>query len=181
MKLESKAAIVTGAGSRRGIGRALALALARAGADIAVADICAEDAAETAAEIERLGRRAVAVPADVTDSAQVKAVVRAGVEAFGKIDILINNAGFCTFLPFLNISEELWDRTMAVNVKGYFLVGQEVARQMVKQANGGKIINVSSQAADHAGEERSTTAHRKPPSSCSPRAWRSNWRGIAST
>jgi L-rhamnose 1-dehydrogenase len=154
MRLQGKVGIVTGAGGKRGIGRAIALGFAREGANIALADINAEGVADTAREISRLGRRSLAMQLDVTSAAGVRKLVEDTVKQFGKIDILVNNAGFCSFVPFLDISEELWDRTMAVNVKGYFLVGQEVARQMVKQGHGGKIINVSSISAEVSGEEK---------------------------
>ena len=154
MRLEGKRAIVTGAGSTRGIGRAIAVGFACEGADVAIADIDLEGAAATAAEIRKRGRRALAVRTDVTRVAEVNELVRRTVEEFGGIDILVNNAGFCRFVPFLSISEDLWDRTMAVNVKGYFLMGQAVARQMVAQGKGGKIINVSSMSAEVSGEEK---------------------------
>lgn len=154
MRLQNKVAVVTGAGSQRGIGRAIAFAYAGEGADLTLADIDFEGAEDTAAEILKRGRRALAVFVDVTNAAQVDQMVRSTVEEFGKIDILVNNAGFCRFVPFLSISEALWDRTMAVNVKGYFLVGQAVARQMIRQGRGGKIINVSSQSAEVSSEEK---------------------------
>lgn len=154
MKLEGKTAIVTGAGSRRGIGRAIAVRFAREGADVAVTDIDGDSAARTAGEIRALGRAAIAAQMDVSRADQVKAMVEQTLQAFGKVDVLVNNAGFCEFVPFLDISEELWDRTMAVNAKGYFLVGQAVARHMVRQGTGGRIINVSSVCAEISGEEK---------------------------
>lgn len=154
MRLKEKIAIVTGAASKRGIGRAIAVGLAVEGASVIVADIDNEGAAETAAEIESLQRHSLVCHVDVTNISDVDNLVRQTVQKFGRIDILVNNAGFCQFVPFLQISEELWDRTMAVNVKGYFLVGQKVAGQMVKQGQGGKIINVSSISAEVSGEEK---------------------------
>lgn len=146
--------MVTGAGSRRGIGRAIALGFAREGAHLAVSDIDEHGVNKTAAEIERLNQRAIASRVDVTRVGEVNAWVARTIADFGRIDILVNNAGFCYFSPFLSISEELWDRTMDVNVKGYFLAGQAVAREMVKRGEGGSIINVSSQLAETAGEEK---------------------------
>ncbi|WP_406694517.1 SDR family NAD(P)-dependent oxidoreductase [Singulisphaera sp. Ch08] len=151
MTLEGKVAIVTGAGSRRGIGRAIALGLAREGADVAVTEWAGEGVADA---IQALGRRSMAAAIDVADAPAVHQFVEAVTREFGRIDILVNNAGFCEFVPFLELSEELWDRTLAVNLKGYFLFGQCVARQMVRQGTGGKILNISSQAAEAAGEEK---------------------------
>ena len=151
MRLTGQTAIVTGAGSSRGIGRAIALGLAREGADVAVTERVHQ---HTCQEIQALGRKSVAGHIDVSDSAAVRDFVGRVAEKFGGIDILVNNAGFCDFVPFLEVTEELWDRTMAVNLKCYFLFGQEVARQMVKRGRGGKILNVSSQAAEMAGEEK---------------------------
>lgn len=152
MSFQGKVAIVTGAGSRRGIGRAIALGLAREGADVAVTEWPGEGVAD---EIRALGRRALAAAIDVADAPAVRQFVADVVREFGRIDILVNNAGFCEFVPFLDLTEELWDRTQAVNLKGYFLFGQCVARQMVHhQGGGGKILNISSQAAEAAGEEK---------------------------
>jgi len=154
MRLKNKVAIVTGAGSKRGIGRAIAIGLAEEGADVAIADTNEAGATETAAEIQSLGRRSLVFGVDVTHSAEVDSMVRRTAEQLGGIDILVNNAGFCRFVPFLSLTEELWDRTMAVNVKGYFLAGQKVAAQMVTQGRGGKIINVSSISAEVSGEDK---------------------------
>ena len=154
MTLDGKTAIVTGAGSRRGIGRAIALGLARAGAGVTIADIDGPGAEQTAAEIRALGRHALAFQIDVSRTADVRRMVEETAAAFGGIDILINNAAFVRFMPFLDIDEELWDRVVAVNVKGYFLVGQAVARHMVRQGRGGKIVNVSSISAEISGEEK---------------------------
>lgn len=151
MTLTGKVAIVTGAGSRRGIGRAIALGLAREGADVAVTEWAGEGVAD---EIRALGRRSLAAAIDVADAPAVRQFVAAVAREFGHIDILVNNAGFCEFVPFLDLTEDLWDRTLAVNLKGFFLFGQCVARQMVRQGCGGKILNISSQAAEAAGEEK---------------------------
>ncbi|HWP41732.1 MAG TPA: SDR family oxidoreductase, partial [Blastocatellia bacterium] len=91
---------------------------------------------------------------DVSDRKQVRKAVDEVLEAYGRIDILVNNAGFCTFTPFLDIDDGLWDQTMAVNLKGYFICGQEVARHMVKRGGGGKIINISSISAEVSGGEK---------------------------
>jgi NAD(P)-dependent dehydrogenase (short-subunit alcohol dehydrogenase family) len=143
MKLANKVALVTGGG--RGNGRAIALGLAREGADVAVNYVAHPDAAQDVArEIEGLGRRAAAVRANTADAGEVARMVAEVVERFGRIDILVNNAGVLTRTPFLEIGEEEWDRILDVNLKGYFLVGQAVARRMVARGGGGHIINVSS-------------------------------------
>jgi len=152
MTLEGKAALVTGAS--RGIGRAIALGLAAAGADVAVnyhvpgtaefGHDNAGDAAEVVREAGALGRRAVALEADVSDSAAVTAMVARAVDALGGLDVLVNSAGICPFHDFLTMPEELWDRVQSVNLKGAFLCSQAAARVMVEQGRGGRIISVSS-------------------------------------
>lgn len=151
MRLQGKVALVTG--GSRSIGRAIALGFAREGADVAVNYERDAAAAESAArEIEAMGRRALVVQADVSDSAQVAAMVRKVIETFGRIDILMNNAGGVIRAPFFDISEETWDRVIDVNLKGVFLVSQAVARHMVEQG-GGVIINTSSISAQVAYDE----------------------------
>jgi NAD(P)-dependent dehydrogenase (short-subunit alcohol dehydrogenase family) len=143
MKLAGKIALVTGGG--RGNGRAIALGLAREGADMAIGYIRDEEAArETAAAIAALDRRAIVVQGDAADAATAARLVGETVRAFGRIDVLINNAGMLQRTPFLDIAEEEWDRVLDTNLKGSFLIGQAVARQMVAQGGGGKIINISS-------------------------------------
>jgi NAD(P)-dependent dehydrogenase (short-subunit alcohol dehydrogenase family) len=141
MKLEGKTAIVTG--SRRGIGRAIALALARDGADVVVADVSREDCQRVVAEIEGMGRKGLAVSCDVTSTPQVEEMVRRAVAEFGKLDILVNNAGVIAYKPFLELSDEDWDRIMGVNLKGQFLCARAAAREMIKH-NWGRIINIAS-------------------------------------
>ena len=141
--LTGEAALVTGAW--RGMGRAVALRLAQAGADVAVNDINAEGAEATAAAVAKLGRKSVAVPGDVTRAADVRAMVDTAVKSLGKITILINNAGVLRPTRFLEISEDEWDFVMNVTVKGAFLVTKAVLPHMIK--NGwGKIVNFSSSA-----------------------------------
>lgn len=143
MKLAGKIALVTGGG--RGNGRAIALGLAREGADLAIGYISDQQAArETAAEVVAFDRRAIIVQGDTADAATAARLVNETVRAFGRIDILINNAGMLQRTPFLDIAEEEWDRVLDTNLKGSFLIGQAVARQMVAQGDGGKIINISS-------------------------------------
>lgn len=141
--LAGEVALVTGAW--RGMGRAVALRLAQAGADVAVNDINADGARSTSAEVEKLGRKSVAVPADITKSSSVKAMVEAAAGALGKVTILVNNAGVLRPTRLLEISEEEWNFVMDVTVKGAFLVTKECLPHMIK--NGwGKIVNFSSSA-----------------------------------
>jgi len=141
MKLDNKTAIVTGA--RRGIGRAIALALAKEGANVVVSDVSQEDCQKVATEIEGIGRRGLALKCNVTSKAEVEGMVRATVAEFGRVDILVNNAGIISFKPFLELTEEDWDNTLNVNLKGQFLCAQAAAKEMAKN-KWGRIINIAS-------------------------------------
>lgn len=141
MKLEGGAAFVTGGG--RGIGRGIALALAREGADVAVADINSGDAEAVAKAVRAIGRNAIAVTADVTRAADVAAMVEATVQAFGKLNIAVNCAGVVGFAPVETLSETEWDHVMDVNAKGVFLCCK-AAIPALKRAGAGAIINVAS-------------------------------------
>jgi NAD(P)-dependent dehydrogenase (short-subunit alcohol dehydrogenase family) len=141
MKLDNKTAIVTGA--RRGIGRAIALALAREGANVTVADISQEDCQKVVTEIEKMGRKGLAVQCDVTATPQVEAMVQKTVAQFGRLDILVNDAGIIAYKPFLELSDEDWDRVISVNLKGQFLCARAAAREMIKH-KWGRIINIAS-------------------------------------
>lgn len=144
MKLKDRIALVTG--GSRSIGRAIAIGLAREGAHVAVNYVRhKEAAAETVDQIRSLGRRALAVQADTSVRAEVERMVSQTLAEFGRIDILVNNAGALTMKPFLDLTEEEWDSIVSTNLKGYFLVSQSVAREMVKRGRG-KIINVTSEA-----------------------------------
>jgi 3-oxoacyl-[acyl-carrier protein] reductase len=140
-KLIGKVALVTGAA--RGIGREIALTLAREGADIVANALHAPNLQSLAGEIERLGRRASWVTADVSNRADVERMVQSAIGTFGKIDILVCNAGITRFAPFLEMTEEDWDAVVDVDLKGTFLCGQAVAKHMVARKYG-KIVNVSS-------------------------------------
>jgi NAD(P)-dependent dehydrogenase (short-subunit alcohol dehydrogenase family) len=155
--LNGKVALVTGAGGRNGIGRAIATRLAREGANVAVNDIAEHPYAtddtewrglsDVVDEIEAMGQRAISVVADVSDAKQVSGMVDKTVDHFGKIDILVNNAGTKAGkdrVPVVDLAEEDWDRVQNVNVKGVFLCCRAVARHLVAQGTGGKIINISS-------------------------------------
>lgn len=141
MSLENRVAVVTGAGS--GIGRAIALRLARDGAAIGVWDINGDAAGETARMITAAGHRAVAVAADCAEAAAIAAAATQTRAAFGPITILVNNAGIANFVPYQDISEELWDRTIRINLKGPHLCTREIIPDMLA-AGWGRIINITS-------------------------------------
>ena len=130
-------------GAAQGIGKAVALLLAQKGADIIVSDINLEKAEETAKEIETLGRRAMAIRANVAVVEEVEKMVQAIMERFGQIDILVNNAGIARDKLILRMTEEDWDAVLNVNLKGTFNCTKAVVRHMSKQRNG-KIVNIAS-------------------------------------
>ncbi|MDF2722414.1 MAG: fabG4 [Paenibacillus sp.] len=139
--LQGQIALVTG--GSKGIGFGMASALVRAGAKVAIAGRSAADGAEAARQLGELGGEACFFQADVTNKAQVQRMVDMVVAHFGKIDILLNNAGMNIRKPLLEVEENDWEAVMATNLKGVFLVGQSVAKQMAAQKSG-SIINVSS-------------------------------------
>ena len=140
-ELSGKVAIVTGASS--GIGYAIAQLFGRNGAAVTVNYLAHDDEAkQLVAEIEAMGGRAVALKGDVSDAQDVEALVATTVKTFGRLDILVNNAGIEQHTPLLEIGEEDWDRTIAVDLKGPFLCVQAAARRM--QEEGGSIVNISS-------------------------------------
>lgn len=143
MELAGRVAIVTGAG--RGIGRATALALARMGADIVVAEVDQAGAEATAAEVKGLGRRVSVVSADVTRRADLTAMAERTRAEFGRIDILVNNAGIYRAAPTLEITEEHWDAIMTVNAKAVFFATQAVLPAMIAQKRGA-IVSLASMA-----------------------------------
>ena len=142
-QFQGQSALVTGAG--RGIGKAIALRLAREGADVAVCDINGDGAHATAAEITALGRKAFALQADVGDYDQAQALVAGTVKALGKIDIHVNNAGTSKALPFLEITRESWEAQLNVHMSGTFFCSQAAARNM-KERGYGRIVSVASVA-----------------------------------
>jgi NAD(P)-dependent dehydrogenase (short-subunit alcohol dehydrogenase family) len=145
MRLSGKVALVTGA--QQGIGRAIAVALARDGADVAVNFLDDADGAErVAGEIRSLGRRALAVQADVAQATSVEAMVTAVVDALGPPEVLVNNAGVFPRASFLELREQEWDHVLGVNLKGSFLCAQAVARALVTGDRPGAIVNISSSA-----------------------------------
>ena len=146
LSLAGEVAIVTG--SRRGIGKTIALAFAQAGADVAVCDIVIDDGqlVSVAEEIQRLGRRSLAIQVNTSKKKDVDNLVQKIVDQFGVIDILVNNAGIIIKSPLLDMPENDWDKLMSVDLKGYFLCSQAVGKRMIKQKKG-KMINIASQYA----------------------------------
>jgi len=149
--LDGKVLLVTGGNA--GIGRAVAIGAARAGADVAINYLENEaTAASCIAEIEAEGRRGVAIQGDVADSASAAKFVDGAVEALGRIDIFVSNAGICPFHAFLDMPAETLERTMRVNLHGAYYMVQAAAKRMVAQAQGGSIVAVSSISALVGGE-----------------------------
>lgn len=151
MLLENKVVLITGAS--RGIGRATAIEAARQGANVAI-NTYKDDAvaAEVVAEIEALGRGAIVFDADVALPDSATAFVNAAVEAFGRVDVFVSNAGICPFHAFLDMPVETLRRTMEVNLHGAYFMTQAAANQMVKQGEGGSIVAISSISALVGGE-----------------------------
>ena len=141
MILRNQVALVTGAG--QGIGKATALALAEAGAHVAVADLNGQQAEETSSAVMDLGRRSLALQADVGDLQDIDRMVRQTVETFGKVDILVNNAGVTRRVSIMDLTEADWDRIHRVNAKGVFFCLQRVAREMIPRRSG-RIVNMAS-------------------------------------
>jgi len=144
MSLEGKVAVVTGGG--RGIGRAIAAVLASHGAAVAVWDLNLVSAKEVVAEIQDAGGNAIAVGGDVGDADHVAAAAYLIHQELGAVKILVNNAGITAYEPFVNITEESWDRMVRINLKGPFLVTKEFVPDML-EAGWGRIINISSSSA----------------------------------
>ncbi|MBU4197719.1 MAG: SDR family oxidoreductase [Alphaproteobacteria bacterium] len=151
MLLENKVVLITGAS--RGIGRATAVEAARQGANVAL-NTFRDDAvaAEVVAEIEALGRQAIVVDADVALPDSATTFVNTAVEAFGRVDVFVSNAGICPFHAFLDMPVETLQRTMEVNLHGAYFMTQAAANQMVKQGEGGAIVAISSISALVGGE-----------------------------
>jgi glucose 1-dehydrogenase len=143
VQLEDKIAIVTG--SSLGIGRAIAVAFAREGASLTINYRShPEQGKEAVEEIEKSGGKAISVQADVSEPEGVKDLIQQTVQEFGRIDVMVNNAGIEQKVPFLETPLEVWEKVISVNLTGVWIGCQEAARQMVSQGNGGRIINVSS-------------------------------------
>ena len=144
MKLKDKVALVTG--SSRGVGRAVALGFGKEGADLVINYTSSDKAAnEAVEEIKAMGRRAIAVKADVALKSDAEHLVTTAVETFGRLDILVNNAGFTRPALMLKMTEDQWDQVVDIHMKGVFLCSQAAGKQM-KEQKSGKIINVTSVA-----------------------------------
>lgn len=154
--LTGKVALVTGA--RRGMGKSHALTLAGQGAKIVVTDISQEECQLVVDEIQKNGGEAIALKLDVSKKAEVEAVFAQVVDRFGRLDILVNNAGIYAPTPAIDMSEEDWDRTININLKGEFLCAQQAAKLMAKN-NWGRIINIASIASGGVGVGIQASAH----------------------
>ncbi|MGN6306697.1 MAG: SDR family NAD(P)-dependent oxidoreductase [Mesorhizobium sp.] len=141
MKLEGRIAVITGAA--QGIGRACAERFLAEGAKVVIGDVNETRLLETAREIGP-SERVLAVVTDVGKKEQVDALVAKAVERFGRLDVMVNNAGICPIVPFLDVTEETYDKVLAVNLRGAFFGTQAAGRQMIAQGKGGVIINMSS-------------------------------------
>lgn len=147
-ELNGKVAIVTG--GRRGMGRTHAIILAKAGAKVIVADISFEECGKVVKEIEKEGGEALAAECDVTKKTEIEEMINLAIKKWGRIDILVNNAGIANFKPFLEMTEADWEKTININLKGYFLCSQAAAKEMVKQKSGA-IVNIASVAMGQVG------------------------------
>ncbi len=146
--LTNKVAIITGAG--RGMGRTHALALASYGARVVVSDVLEEGSLDVVKKIEESGGEAIAIKCDISKEEEVDNLVKKTIEKWGKIDILVNNAGIADFKPFLEMTEKDWEKTIDINLKGYFLCSKAVSKEMVKE-KGGVIVNIGSVAMGQVG------------------------------
>jgi len=153
LSLEGKVAIVTGGGT--GIGRGIALEFAKAGADVVVASRTLSNLEKVGEKVRALGRRSLAVQTDISQKTDVDNLVQRVMGEFGGIDILVNNAVIFTRTPVIEISEDDWDKTLDVNLKGYYLCCQAVGKGMVERRKG-SIINVASTAGFRVGPTNST-------------------------
>ncbi len=147
LDLSGGVAIVTG--GAMGIGQGIAFRLAEAGASVVIADRDLEAAQRTADLISERGGRTLALQVDVSAVSDAQTMIQQTIDAFGQVDILVNNAGIFPFAPALEVSEELWDRVLGVNLKGAFFCAQAAARQMAQAGMGGRIINIASIDALH--------------------------------
>jgi 2-hydroxycyclohexanecarboxyl-CoA dehydrogenase len=177
MSVSDKTAVVTGAGSKRGIGRATANALAAAGWNIAVPDLDEASAKDTANEVaERHGVQSVGVGCDVTDESSVENALATIEATLHPIGALVNNAGITSPTPFLQVTGEEWDRMFAVNVRGSYNITRRVAPGMAERGFG-RIVFLSSVSAERGGGSSGASRTRppRPASSGSPARWLGSW------
>lgn len=146
--LKGKVAIITGA--KQGMGKTHALLLAKAGAKVVVSDISQDECQKVADEIKSAGGEAIAMRCDISNKNEVDEMIGSTIKEFGKIDILVNNAGYLEYASFLEMTEAQWDKTMNINLKGYFLCSQAAAKEMAKQKSGA-IVNIASIAMGQVG------------------------------
>ena len=156
MRLKDKVAIVTGSGS--GLGKAMVKRLSEEGASIVIADINQESIDKVIRELTEAGRTAMGFQVDVTNRSQLKELMTAVAEKFGRIDILVNSAGITRYMPFLTMNDEAWDIVLAVDIKGVFYCVQAVAEYMIKQRYG-KIVNISSSGGTGQGSHAAGGSH----------------------
>lgn len=154
MRFQGKSVLVTGAGSTRGIGRAIAMAFAAEGAHVACFDRNATGCRSTAKAISKAGGSAIAIIGDVSRSVDVRRAIKETIKQHGNLDVLVNNAAIASFKPLIEVTEKEWDRMTAVNLKGYFLFCKEGARHMIASKTQGCIVNVSTIGATLAGENK---------------------------
>ena len=154
--LKDKVVVITGA--KGGMGRADALAFAQNGARVVVVDLSLAEAQLVVDEIEKAGGEALAVECDVSRKEEVSEMVRKTIERFSRIDVLVNNAGICQFKPFLEMTEEEWQRTLEINLKGYFLCAQACAQEMIKNKSG-VIVNIASIVMGQIGKGMAGLSH----------------------
>ena len=143
MLLSNRVAVITG--GSRGIGKAIALAFVDHGSDIVIADVLEKESRETVGEIEKLGRKVLFLKTDITVKAQVDEAVQKVVDTFGKVDIMVNCAGWDSMMPFIQSTPEFWDKVIAINYKGVLNFTHAVLGHMIPK-NYGKIINIGSDA-----------------------------------
>ena len=141
MRLKNKVALVTGGG--RGLGRAMALAFAKEGANVIINEINIEASERVSGEVKKLGCQSLSIQADIANKTEVVEMVKTILKKFGKIEILVNNAGINMVAPSVELEEDGWDRALNINLKGVFLCSQAVAKEMIKQKRG-NIINIAS-------------------------------------
>ena len=144
MRLDGKATFVTG--GARGIGKSIATAIAEAGSDVAIVDLDIEEAKKTAAEIEKIGVKTIAIQADVTKEEDVDNMMQEILKAFGKLDVAFCNAGICLNIPADEMTYDQWKKVIDINLNGVFLTSQAAAKVMLKQGRG-SIINTASMSA----------------------------------